>query len=544
MNTSEAKNLRGLPSTHGRIVLLTLLYFAFGRLIFASDSQTSILSPLFFIPEGIALAFALLYGRTMAIGVFVGQLLLALSTGDNAWQAIGLGCTNGLEALLASLLAQGLKLDVRLQKQRDFWILTGLIIFILQPFSATASILILNKFASNSTAGEASIQVQWIYRWLSNAIPQTQLTPFLLFLLPAPRKFLNRSNLIWIAKAFPPLIIILAINFHWNLNSQSTALGFIPILMLTPLTVAVALRTNNFGLFCLYTSAMAFSISYLIPFQVGNYIVKAEEIPRVEFRVFVVLGISQAVNLATVQLLTARDLATQRAQQLAQQLKISLMAASLTHEVKQPIAAIQLASQQLLTVSDRDRNKLIQSVMQSANELSASTAKVHNLLRSLPVGLEILDLSRTVELALLQAKIKLKQAQVSLQLRGLNSPCMINGDSSQISLALANLVRNSIHELSKLPEDQHRLITVNLTTSPASADLSIGDNGPGFPAQDWEPTLFETSKSDGTGLGLYLVKQMADNHKAHLLFGRSSMGGAEVTIRFPRRVPYPEINAS
>ena len=33
---------------------------------------------------------------------------------------------------------------------------------------------------------------------------------------------------------------------------------------------------------------------------------------------------------------------------------------------------------------------------------------------------------------------------------------------------------------------------------------------------------------------LNLVQQMADNHSAELLFGRSALGGALVTIRFPR----------
>jgi signal transduction histidine kinase len=248
----------------------------------------------------------------------------------------------------------------------------------------------------------------------------------------------------------------------------------------------------------------------------------------------VVCSISQAVNLTTIQLQQSRDLATQRAEQLAKQLKTSLMAASLTHEVKQPIAAIRLASQQLITSREENRSQLINAVMQSADKLNATTAKVHNLLRSIPAGLKLVDLTNIIELSLLQESFKLEEAQVSLRVKGVESQSWIQGDSSQISLAISNLVRNSIQELNKLPEDWPRLLTVDLTTSPTSVDLSIGDNGSGFPDEDWQPILFETSKADGTGLGLYLVQQMANNHKAELVFGRSSMGGALVTIRFPR----------
>jgi len=138
-----------------------------------------------------------------------------------------------------------------------------------------------------------------------------------------------------------------------------------------------------------------------------------------------------------------------------------------------------------------------------------------------------------VELAVLQEKFKLEEAQISIRMRGLEGPCPIKGDSSQISLALSNLLRNCIQELRNIPGDQPRLLTVELATSPSWVALSIGDNGRGFPSDHWQPDLFNTTKPDGTGLGLYLVHQMAENHQAQLLFGRSSMGGAQVTIRFP-----------
>jgi nitrogen-specific signal transduction histidine kinase len=138
---------------------------------------------------------------------------------------------------------------------------------------------------------------------------------------------------------------------------------------------------------------LALGIAILLQIQSENLLLKIEDIARTEIRVLVVYWISQAVNLTTIQLITARDLATQRSKQLAHQLKISLMAASLTHEVKQPIAAIRLAGQQLLTTPDKNRSQLINAVMQSADELSISTTKVHNLLRSISAGLQRLDLS-------------------------------------------------------------------------------------------------------------------------------------------------------
>ena len=545
MTTPEVESGRWLSSRPGRIVLLALLYVVFGQLVFALDSQPSIVTPLFFIPEAIALAFVLHYGRSMAIGVFAGQLLLALSAGIPAWQAIGLGFGNGLEALLASLLVQWLQIDLSFKKQRDLWLLMGLIFLVLQPFSASAGILVLAKSPSDIVSNRDFLMEQWRHWWIGNTMAQSQLTPFLLFFLATPKRLLQRSNWIWAAKVMPLLFATLAINFYGNLNSGMTALGFLPLFMLAPLTVATALRTNTLCLFCLYTSALTFGVSALLPFKLEIFEIDAEELFKVELRILVICLISQAVNLSTIQLQHARDIATVRAAQLAQQLKTSLIAASLTHEVKQPIAAILMASQQLLTAPDRDRGTLIQSLMQSAQELVTTTEKVRNILRSTPSGLVPLDASKTLKMAMLKSKIKLNQANISFQLRGLESPCWINGDSSQISVAIDNLLSNSFHELSKLPDDQPRLVTVELAATPSTVELSIGDNGRGFPAENWQPILFETSKPEGTGLGLYLVKQMADNHNAQLRFGRSlALGGAQVTIRFPRLGPLAEMGAS
>ena len=245
MGNPGVKISRWLCSKPGRIALLTLLYVFFGRLNLALDSQTSIGSPVFFIPEGIALAFVLLYGRTMAIGVFAGQLLFTLSSGGPAWHAIGFGLGNGLEALLASLLLQWLRIDLSFKKQRDLWLLIGSIILVLQPFSASAAMLVLVKSPGDIGSNADLLRQQWTNWWLGNTLSQTQLTPFVIFFLAKPKRILQRSTLTWAAKVMPVLFVFLLINFYGNLNSGFTALGYLPLLTLTPLTVATAPSTKT-----------------------------------------------------------------------------------------------------------------------------------------------------------------------------------------------------------------------------------------------------------------------------------------------------------
>jgi len=265
----------------------------------------------------------------------------------------------------------------------------------------------------------------------------------------------------------------------------------------------------------------------------GNILMAPEEINVLGVRLLALCSISQLINMSMIQLTTALNLAGSRADQLSRQLKISLLAASLTHEVMQPVSAIQLATQHLLNSPGKDTDEMLNCIIQSAEEINSSTARVYSLMSSIPAELHPIDLRTVVQTSLLQHHARLQEAQVQLQLSCLEGSYLIEGVPYQISLALSNLFRNSLEALQSLAEDQPRLLLVALSKSLSYVELTVGDNGLGFPTDNWMPELFLTSKASGSGLGLYLVQQMAYNHNAKLSFGRSVAGGAQVSLCFP-----------
>ena len=65
--------------------------------------------------------------------------------------------------------------------------------------------------------------------------------------------------------------------------------------------------------------------------------------------------------------------------------------------------------------------------------------------------------------------------------------------------------------------------------------VTIADHGPGIP-DDLRQRVFEpyfTTKSDGTGLGLALVRQTLEAHRGTITAGETPGGGATFTIVFP-----------
>ena len=64
--------------------------------------------------------------------------------------------------------------------------------------------------------------------------------------------------------------------------------------------------------------------------------------------------------------------------------------------------------------------------------------------------------------------------------------------------------------------------------------LRVADNGPGFPPQqDWLAPL-QSNRPEGSGLGLFVVQTTMENHHGSVSLGRSSLGGALVTLTLPR----------
>ncbi len=109
---------------------------------------------------------------------------------------------------------------------------------------------------------------------------------------------------------------------------------------------------------------------------------------------------------------------------------------------------------------------------------------------------------------------------------------LVNGDRELLIQAFANLVENAIRHAGP-----NATITIEAVRGP-SVQASVSDNGPGVPEADRERVLLRFVRLDasrstpGTGLGLSLVKAIADLHGASLVLS-DNRPGLRVTVTFP-----------
>lgn len=262
--------------------------------------------------------------------------------------------------------------------------------------------------------------------------------------------------------------------------------------------------------------------------------------------VHLVNGHARRVNELTASVEAARIREQQSEQrqraELQQKLKTSLTAAAIAHEINLPLSNILLGSKMatdLLTDLDTAADPLrpvLAGLAADSERVVETISRMRMLLRSVQTELGPVDAANIVLNAMLQLDEQLARHGIFARRRGLDVPCIVTGDAGQLQIAVANLVRNAIDAMSGTAEGR-RIIDVEVTrplagaTMPHHAEIVVGDSGPGMVAP---PVLGEplvSTKSEGSGIGLYVVRTIVENHGGELLVGRSPLGGMEFRIR-------------
>jgi nitrogen fixation/metabolism regulation signal transduction histidine kinase len=204
------------------------------------------------------------------------------------------------------------------------------------------------------------------------------------------------------------------------------------------------------------------------------------------------------------------------------------VARRLAHEIKNPLTPIQLSAERLehkLTaklVDEPDRAMLSRSVATIVAQVQSMKQLVDEFrdYARLPAArLTPLDLNALViEVLGLYASAQ-EQGQLQAQLE--EQLPAIEGDATQLRQVIHNLVQNALDAVDERPDGLVQVVTEAARDDAGelrAVRLKVSDNGGGFGdkvlKRAFEP--YVTTKSKGTGLGLAVVKKIADEHGARV----------------------------
>jgi signal transduction histidine kinase len=228
---------------------------------------------------------------------------------------------------------------------------------------------------------------------------------------------------------------------------------------------------------------------------------------------------------------------------------IGRLAAGVAHEVKNPLAVIQLGVDYLARAANdttsRDSVETIQEMADAVQRADTVIKGLLNFSRSEPLTLVAVDLNAVLEDSLLLVKHELTRAHVSLEQSLAKGLPKVELDSGKIKQVFINVFMNAIQAMG----DTGTLsVKTFLQTSSArdggqrldgaSVVVEIEDTGAGIPEDKldklFEPFFTTKGVGSGTGLGLSVSRNIVEMHRGTIrIANRKGTRGVAVTIAFP-----------
>lgn len=239
-------------------------------------------------------------------------------------------------------------------------------------------------------------------------------------------------------------------------------------------------------------------------------------------------SLEEEVRAATHALLEQQHSLAQ-AERLA---AVGELAASLAHELRNPLAGIQMACANLRSeVQDPDQAERLDLV---GAELKRMGRLLNSLLdqgRQTPPPPSEIDLSSVVKELVTLMRYQIPET-ISLQ-TDIPPGLSCWAPESNLRQALLNLMLNAAQGMG----EKAGLIIISAQKETRGLIISVEDNGPGFPPSLLENGIraFNTGRSGGTGLGLAVVQRFVHDMNGQIEINNLSKGGARVSLILPDR---------
>jgi PAS domain S-box-containing protein len=241
-----------------------------------------------------------------------------------------------------------------------------------------------------------------------------------------------------------------------------------------------------------------------------------------------------------------RDITEQRQmrQQLMQAEKMTLMgrlAAGIAHEIRNPLSAIALNLQYLITKADRypELREPLEDALEGTKRIETVIENTLNLARFTPPVLHQEQINELVRQVLGFVKISVQQKDIQFDTALIPDLPPARVDAKQIHQVLLNVLQNAI-DASMEGGHVHVSTGIEPWVSADGLDteaivVKVRDYGRGI-SPEQRRHLFEqfyTTKKGGTGLGLSISRQIMDKHQGEIRFDSPADGGTLVRILFP-----------
>ncbi len=222
------------------------------------------------------------------------------------------------------------------------------------------------------------------------------------------------------------------------------------------------------------------------------------------------------------------------------------MAAAIAHEVKNPLASIEVMSGVLKRqLADReDALEILDDIIKEAKMANSIVVEVLEFVRPIQLQVERVVLDDVIKDSITLAEGKRRRGAVTIKTELDSDVPELLADPHQLRQLFSNLLANAFEALGgeghvdiigRLELDDIEADSPDVDPEPPKVIVEVRDSGPGMGPDDLERIFspFFTTKPQGTGLGLAIVRKVVDAHEGQIKASSVPGEGATFQVTLP-----------
>ncbi|HUK07260.1 MAG TPA: ATP-binding protein [Stellaceae bacterium] len=245
----------------------------------------------------------------------------------------------------------------------------------------------------------------------------------------------------------------------------------------------------------------------------------------------------EALHASDEQLERARE----ELARVSRPIVLGQLAASIAHEVNQPITAARNNASAALRFLGRkppdleEVREALGCVVRDTGRAGDIIGRARDQIKSAPTRQERFDINGAINEVIAVARSEATRNGISIETRFANESSPVQGDRVQLQQAMLNLILNAIEAMSSDGDGSRKL---SISTEQGQSDgvlISVRDSGPGIDPEDIERVFdsFYSTKSIGLGMGLSICRSIVEAHGGRLWAGSNEPRGAAFEFTLP-----------
>ncbi len=207
------------------------------------------------------------------------------------------------------------------------------------------------------------------------------------------------------------------------------------------------------------------------------------------------------------------------------------MAAGVAHEIRNPLGSMKMSLRLLRDeLRSRDSTEIVEHIRQAVGSMEVIVNELLDYTREISLQTDEYDMARIVRTVVADLEEDGRRRGVTVEIAG--GACTATVDGVRIKQVVTNIVKNALE--ATLPGEGK--VKVELGSREGYVHLSVSDNGRGMDAEEREKVFqpFYTTKAQGVGLGMPIVKRLVELHGGEVRISSEAGKGTVVSVALPR----------